>query len=437
MVTLVPDTMVSNCVVLVVAALSLVGAVPSSPPQMRPTAFVTPGIPSASAQNYPNNIGTRRASRCPPRDFSTPLAESASRQILPADRRQGTRTSRARDCYLAAEDGDDPESSSPIEQTTIEEPLGCSARQPQRRRLIFSTVPPLLLAATTVCSQASIAAVTGGRIGGGGYTTPDRAPSAPPMQQQQQRYEAPTTSQEYYTPRAGRDIYGSDGSRTHIKFSLGGRAGRRGGGRARFNPDVGDVTSTSITPGDVVMIGGVTAGVVAAQRNNRKRFLEDGRGSPGPASPPATTRSGGGGGGGSRETCAVTTLQLSTYCDRGGGKRDLLATLDKLSQTADVSSPSGLSALVNEVSFFFRFVISFIFETTRRRRSLSRLDTSIEPHDGYRIVYYSGRKYTDRLDIHVKPSGPYILSRVVGNIRTGKMTPPLERVSKLTCPQQR
>lgn len=343
--------MVSNWVVLVVASLYVVAAVPSSPSQARPTAFVTPGIRSSSAQNYPDNLIARRASSRPPRGFSTSLAESASRQPPPADRKQGTRTSRARRCYVAAEGGENPENSSPLEQTTIEEPQGCAARQRHRqrqRRLIFRTVPPSLLAATTACSQASIAAVTGGRIGGGGYTAPDRAPSAPPMQQQQ-RYDAPTTSQEYYSPRAGRDIYGSDGSRTHIKFSLGGRAGRRGGGRARFNPDVGDVTSTSVTPGDVIMIGGVTAGVVAAQRRNRRRFLEEGGvGSPGAASPPATTRSGGGS---SRETCAVTTLQLSTYCDRAGGRRDLLATLDKLSQTADVSGPSGLSALVNEVRF--------------------------------------------------------------------------------------
>ena len=380
---------------------------------------MTPGIPSASAQNYPNNLVTRKASRCPPRGFSAPIAKNSSRQLLPADRRHGTRTSRARRSYLAAENGDVPESSSPLEQTTIEEPQGCPARQRQRRRLISSAVPPLLLAATTACPQASLAAVTGGRIGGGGYTTPDRAPSAPPMQQQQQRYEAPTTSQEYYSPRAGRDIYGSDGSRTHIKFSLGGRAGRRGGGRARFNPDVGDVTSTSITPGDVIMIGGVTAGVVAAQRKNRKRFLED-------SGESATTRSGGGGGGGgsSRETCAVTTLQLSMYCDRGGGRRDLLATLDKLSQTADVSGPSGLSALVNEVRFCFGFLILFTaVETSRRlRRSLSRPVTSIEPHDGYRTVYHSGRKYKDRLDIHVKTKRPlyfrpaWLVAAVAGNM---------------------
>lgn len=370
MVTLVPDTMVSNWVVLVVAYLSVVAAVPSSSSQARPTAviaFATPGIRSSSAHNFPNLI-PRSASRCPPRGFSTPRAESAARLLLPAYRKQGTRTSRTRHCYAAAEDVDAPESS-PLEQT-LEEPQGCPARQRQRR-LIYRTVPPLLLAATTACSQASVAAVTGGRIGGGGYTAPDRAPSAPPMQQQQQRYEAPTSSQEYYSPKAGRDIYGSDGSRTHIKFSYGGRAGRRGG-RARLNPDVGDVTSTSITPGDVIMVGGVSAGLMAAQRHNRKRFLEEGGGSPGASPPATTTRTGVGGGGGSRETSAVTTLQLSTYCDRGGGRRDLLATLDKLSQTADVSGPLGLSALVNEVSRF-RLLVLVHFRDSRHRRQLSRL----------------------------------------------------------------
>lgn len=224
---------------------------------------------------------------------------------------------------------------------------------------MLRTVPPLLLAATTACSQASLAAVTGGRIGGGGYTAPDRAPSAaPPMQQQQQRYEAPTPQE--YNPRAGRDIYGSDGSRTHIKFSYGGRAGRRGG-RARYDPDAGEVTATSISPGDVVMVGGVSAGLIAARRYNRKRFLEEGGGSI-DASSPSTTRSRVGGGGSSgTETSAVTTLQLSTYCDRAGGRRDLLATLDKLSQTADVSGPLGLSALVNEVRGV-RLVSCFTFE---------------------------------------------------------------------------
>ena len=351
--------MVSHWVVPVVATLYVVNGVLASPSEARPTAvvaFVTP------PDNLIPHRAINRSSRCPPRGVSTPPTESASRLLLPADRKQGTRASRTRHCNVAAKDGDDPESNPP--EQTMKEPLGCPARQRQRE-LLFRTVPPLLLAATTACSQASIAAVTGGRIGGGGYNAPDQTPSAPPLQQQQQRYEAPT-SQEYYSPRSGRDIYGSDGSRTHIRFSYGGRAGRRGG-RARFNPDVGDVTSTSITPGDVVMICGVSAGLMAAQRYNRKRFLEDEMGSTS-ASPPKTTRSGGGGGGGSsRETSAVTTLQLSMYCDRGGGGRDLLATLDNLSQTADVSGPSGLSALVNEVrGCFFRSLSIFGISSLRR-----------------------------------------------------------------------
>ena len=324
--------MISVWMVFLVVALPAGAAVPSSPSLNVPIAFVTPAIRSSAH------------SRRPPRGFSKPRAESLARRLLPADRQQDARTSHAHRGYVA-EDGSDPKAQegNPPKQN-IAPPQGCAAKQ---RRRMLRTVPPLLLAATTACSQASIAAVTGGRIGGGGYTVPDRAPSAaPPMQQQQQRYEAPTP--QLYSPRAGRDIYGSDGSRTHIKFSYGGRAGRRGG-RVRYDPDVGEVTATSISPGDVVMIGGVSAGVIAARRYNRKRFLEEGGGSIDASSPSATRSRLGGGGSSGRETSAVTTLQLSTYCDRGGGRRDLLATLDKLSQTADVSGPLGLSALVNEV----------------------------------------------------------------------------------------
>ncbi|CAM9724379.1 unnamed protein product [Scytosiphon promiscuus] len=207
------------------------------------------------------------------------------------------------------------------------------------------TVAPLVLAAATAGSQASMAAVTGGRIGGGGYTAPaaERTPSAPPMQQQQ-RYKPPP-QQRQYQPRAGRDIYGSEGSRFHVSFDNA-RGGRRSS-RARFNPDAGDIPSSTITPGDVAMVGGVSATIAAVQRYNRKRFLEEetegyGRA---PSSPPQARARGKG-----REpTAVVTTLQLSLYCDRKGGQSDVLATLDKLSQTADVNSGRGLSTLVNEV----------------------------------------------------------------------------------------
>lgn len=208
------------------------------------------------------------------------------------------------------------------------------------------TVPPLVLTAATACSQASVAAVTGGRIGGGGYTAPpaERTPSAPPMQQQQ-RYKPPPQRRQY-SPRAGRDIYGSEGSRFHVSFDNA-RGGRRSN-RARFNHNAGEITSSTITPGDVAMVGGVSATIAAVQRYNRKRFLEDeaegyGRA---PSSPPQARAARKG-----REPAAVvTTLQLSLFCDRKGGQGDVLATLDKLSQTADVNSGRGLSTLVNEVS---------------------------------------------------------------------------------------
>lgn len=228
------------------------------------------------------------------------------------------------------------------------EPSGKSSSggngQWQGRRLL--TAPPIIFAATTIaCSQASSAAVTGGRIGGGYTPPPERTPSAPPMEQQQ-RYQAPRQQQQQYQPRAGRDIYGSDGSRFHIRFD-GARGGRRST-RVRFDPDAGDVPSTTITPGDVVMIGGVSAGVAAVQRYNRKRFLgEEGQGDGRRSSPTMPARAGRKSG--SKQEAVVTSLQLSLYCDRKGGQGDLLATLDKLSQTADVNSPRGLSALINEV----------------------------------------------------------------------------------------
>lgn len=212
----------------------------------------------------------------------------------------------------------------------------------QRRR--FRTILPLVLSATTAYSQASIAAVTGGRIGGG-YTPPaaERTPSAPPMQQEQ-RYQAPQRQQQYQ-PRAGRDIYGSDGSRFHITFD-GGRMGRRST-RVRFDPDAGDVPSSTITAGDVAMVGGVSAAVAAVQRYNRKRFLEEEGQDYGrrrsPTLPGRADRKG------SKQTAVVSTLQLSLWCDRTGGLGDVLATLDNLSQTADVNSPRGLSTLINEV----------------------------------------------------------------------------------------
>lgn len=214
----------------------------------------------------------------------------------------------------------------------------------ERRRLL--PVLPLVLSATTACSQASMAAVTGGRIGGG-YTPPaaERTPSAPPMQQEQ-RYQAPQRQQQQYQPRAGRDIYGSDGSRFHITFD-GGRMGRRSK-RVRFDPDAGDVPSTTVTPGDIAMVGGVSATVAAVQRYNRKRFLEEEGQDYGrrrsPTLPGRADRKGG-----KQQTAVVSTLQLSLWCDRTGGQGDVLATLDNLSQTADVNSPRGLSTLINEV----------------------------------------------------------------------------------------
>lgn len=210
-------------------------------------------------------------------------------------------------------------------------------RGERRQRGLLGYFPIFIVGACTAFSQASTAALSGGRIGGGGHTIPDSARNAPPAQQQQQ----PQAPLDDYSPSTeGRDIYGSAGSRVRVNYR--GKSGRRRGSRVQFNQDVSDVTSNRITPGDAVMIGGVSAGAVALQRYNRKRFLEEGnehyKGYPGSAAPKA-----------SKETAVVTTLQLSMYCDRKGGVRDALLALDKLSQNADVNSPRGLSVLVNEV----------------------------------------------------------------------------------------
>lgn len=199
-------------------------------------------------------------------------------------------------------------------------------------------------AATTACSGSVAAALTGGRIGGG-YTgaRENSRPSAPPIQQQQPYYQR-QSQREYTPPQAGRDIYGSAGSRVHIEFgdlTPGARKGRRA--RAKFNPDTGDLVATRITPGDVAMITGVSAVVAAMQRRNRNRYLEEKTGEDDANGSPSSAR-------GVRKAAVVTTMQVALYCERKGGREDVLGTLDALSQNADVTSPGGLSVLVNEVS---------------------------------------------------------------------------------------
>lgn len=248
---------------------------------------------------------------------------------------------------------DDSDSGNGVDD--VGDPLSNSGAIRWRERRRFLTILPLVFSATTAFSQASIAAVTGGRIGGG-YTPPaaERTPSAPPMQQEQ-RYQAPQR-QKQYQPRAGQDIYGSEGSRFHITYD-GGRMGRRSA-RARFDPDAGDVPSSTITPGDVAMVGGVSAAVAAVQRYNRKRFLdEEGQEYGRPRSPALQGRADRKG---SKQTAVVSTLQLSLWSDRTGGPGDVLAALDHLSQTADVNSQRGFSTLISEVRARFRSQGSFL-----------------------------------------------------------------------------
>lgn len=219
---------------------------------------------------------------------------------------------------------------------------------------VMSAVPPhvVTFAAVLVAySRSAVAAVTGGRIGGG-YTAPRESsrPSAPPIQQQQ--YQDRQPQRDYSPPQAGRDIYGSAGSRVHVSY-WGQRPGARRGRHQRvINADAGDVVSTTLNAADVAMIGGVSAGVMALQRRNRKRYLEehgDEYDSHGPRTgdvsgwhAPSAQR-------GVKETAVVTTLQVAMFCERCGGQGDVLSSLEALSQRADVQTPRGLSALVNEV----------------------------------------------------------------------------------------
>ena len=208
----------------------------------------------------------------------------------------------------------------------------CSLSEPSQ---VASTSAALMLAAAAAVSQPSAVAASGGRISGG-YNPPERAPSAPSLQQQ--RYQSPR--QKYTPPTAGRDIHGTGDTRFNINFR--GKEGSRRGNRVRVNSNVGDAKSDSMKSGDVAVIGGISAGIVALQRYNRKRFLEDGGGyADGPSTSPLAMSA--------TKTAVVTSIQVSMFCNRQAGKGSVLTALGDLSKTADVESPRGLSALVNEV----------------------------------------------------------------------------------------
>lgn len=217
--------------------------------------------------------------------------------------------------------------------------------------LLRSLRPPALFtAAATTFAGPCAAAVTGGRIGGGYTGARESRPSAPPMPQQQQPYRQPQSEYNPSQTGVGVDVY-SRGSGIHVQFRGPGSGSRRARSlrRASYDPEAGDAVATKISPGDVAMIGGVSAGIMALQRRNRDRYLDEnggggGNNSSGRAATPSTAR-------GSRETAVVTTMQMAIFCERQGGRNDVLGTLDALSQSADAASPSGLSALVNEVPY--------------------------------------------------------------------------------------
>lgn len=212
-------------------------------------------------------------------------------------------------------------------------------------------IPALFTAAATTFAGPCAAAVTGGRIGGGYAGARESRPSAPPMPQQQQPYRQPQSEYSPSQPGVGVDVY-SRGSGVRVQFRGAGSGSRRARSlrRASYDPEAGDVVATKMTPGDVAMIGGVSAGIMALQRRNRKRYLDENGGDGGhnpngravTSGTPTAAR-------GSRETAVVTTIQMAIFCERKGGRNDVLGTLDAMSQTADATSPGGLSALVNEV----------------------------------------------------------------------------------------
>lgn len=200
----------------------------------------------------------------------------------------------------------------------------------------------LTVATIAAISPQSVAASSGGRIGGG-YTPREIFPSAPPMQQEQPRQ----SSQSKYDgrPRRSLDIDSGDGNRIYVSYRGNGPEPKRLRQRTVSKSDFDNMPSSRITAGDAVVIGTVTAGVLALQRYNHDRYQEKSelnRGSPifpgqGSTFPVGT------------ETAFVTTIQLALFYERRGGRGDVLETLKGLSQTADVNTREGLASLISEV----------------------------------------------------------------------------------------
>lgn len=209
----------------------------------------------------------------------------------------------------------------------------------KEKRHAFSATPRQAVQATLVSvasatmQRQSLAAVTGGRIGGS-YTTPQDFPSIPQIEQQQsQQNNLPSGS----PSGPGFDI-GAGDLRTQVRFKSNGHGPRRSRQQVPGTPDKGDAVSTELTARDTVVLGIMTAGVLALQRYNEERRRE-GRGLPDglPNAP------------GGSSAALVTTLQVALFHPRGGDGLDVLSSLKELSQTADVNSREGLAALIDEV----------------------------------------------------------------------------------------
>ncbi|CAN0109700.1 unnamed protein product, partial [Discosporangium mesarthrocarpum] len=212
-------------------------------------------------------------------------------------------------------------------------------------RRVADLASPFLLASVAL-SRPAVAVGTGGRIGGGVGNVPEQHRSAPSETQSERQRVEPTFRTS--GSRRGRGSSSIVGGSSGAKIWWGPSNDLDSAGvpsrpvrNHRFKHEY-DITSERLTPADVLVVGGATAGIVALQRRNSK----------------------GGGGGGQRGVngeragqgvgsvggdAVVTTLQVAFYCDRLGGRGDVLDALDSLSRTANISSQKGLATLMSDV----------------------------------------------------------------------------------------
>ncbi|CAM9407491.1 unnamed protein product, partial [Choristocarpus tenellus] len=173
---------------------------------------------------------------------------------------------------------------------------------------ILSSAPAFFLS-NALLSVPALAVGSGGRIGGVGITSePSRSAPAPPIHTQSQPLGDVGTHNRVRREGGKSSIIGGS-SRLHFgrRNNRGSSSSSRVDGNRRYHhfDQETDVVSDTITPGDVVVVAGVTAGVVALRR--RSRDVDTG-----------------GHGAGDASSAVLTTLQVGLFCPREGGRRDIL-----------------------------------------------------------------------------------------------------------------